>query len=78
LTSLGFHPGLNRFVEYYRGQTIDSCLLLLPLLNCLSVDDRRIAATISVVEYEHVREGLVRCKKPHDSDPQGAFIACTL
>jgi GH15 family glucan-1,4-alpha-glucosidase len=45
--------------------------LLLLLLNFLSVDDPRIAATISAVEYEHVREELVRYKKPHDSDPQG-------
>ncbi|MBU6253162.1 MAG: glycoside hydrolase family 15 protein, partial [Alphaproteobacteria bacterium] len=28
----GFHPGLNRFVEYYGGQTIDASLLLLPLV----------------------------------------------
>ncbi len=74
----GFHPGLNRFVEYYGGQTIDACLLLLPLLNFLPVSDPRVAATIAAVEEELTQDGLVRRKKAQGNDPQGAFIACTL
>jgi GH15 family glucan-1,4-alpha-glucosidase len=74
----GFHPGLNRFVEYYGGQTIDACLLQLPLIGFLPIDDARITTTIDAVERELMEGGLVRRKKPHGKDPQGAFIACTL
>jgi GH15 family glucan-1,4-alpha-glucosidase len=74
----GFHPGLDRFVEYYGGQTIDACLLLLPLVNFLPVGDARIAATIAAIERELVEDGLVRRKVAHGGETQGAFIACTL
>ncbi len=74
----GFHPGLNRFVEYYGGQGIDACLLLLPLVGFLPIDDPRIAATISAVERELIEGGLLLRQPPHRSGRQGAFIACTL
>ncbi|HET9148016.1 MAG TPA: glycoside hydrolase family 15 protein, partial [Acetobacteraceae bacterium] len=74
----GYHSGLGRFVEYYGGQTIDACLLLLPLVNFLPIDDPRIAATIKAVEEELMEGGLVRRKKPKSENPQGAFIVCTL
>jgi GH15 family glucan-1,4-alpha-glucosidase len=74
----GFHPGLDRFVEYYGGQTIDACLLLLPLVNFLPIDDPRIIATVAAIERELVEDGLVRRKKSQGNEPQGAFIACTL
>ncbi len=74
----GFHPGLGRFVEYYGGQTIDACLLLLPLIGFLPIDDPRITGTIAAVEKELRREGMVRRKKPKGQEPQGSFIACTL
>ena len=74
----GFHSGLNRFVEYYGGQSIDACLLLLPLVNFLPVHDPRISATITAIERELVQDGLVRRKRPQESEEQGAFIACTL
>ena len=74
----GFHPGLNRFVEYYGGQTIDACLLLLPLVKFLPIDDPRITSTIEAVERELMEDGMVRRKKPESEEPQGSFIACTL
>jgi GH15 family glucan-1,4-alpha-glucosidase len=73
----GFNPGLGRFTEYYGGQTLDACLLLLPLVKFLPIDDPRITATIAAVERELVEDGLVRRKKPQGSDPEGTFIACT-
>jgi GH15 family glucan-1,4-alpha-glucosidase len=73
----GFHPGLGRFVEYYGGQTIDACLLLLPLVKFLPIDDPRITATIAAVERELTEDGLVRRKPPQGQTPQGSFIACT-
>ena len=74
----GFHPGLNRFVEYYGGQAIDACLLLLPVVGFLPVDDPRIAATIAAVEAQLLQDGLVRRKPATGEMPEGAFIACTL
>ena len=74
----GFHPGLGRFVEYYGGQTLDSCLLLLPLIKFLPIEDPRITATIAAIERELTEDGLVRRKKPEGGNPEGTFIACTL
>ena len=74
----GFHPGLNRFVEYYGGQEIDGALLLLPIVNFLPIGDERIASTIAAVERELTEGGLVRRKKRSGREPEGAFIACTL
>jgi GH15 family glucan-1,4-alpha-glucosidase len=73
----GYHVGLGRFVEYYGGQTIDSSLLLLPLIGFLPVDDARIASTIEAVERELTEDGMVRRKKSTGSESEGSFIACT-
>lgn len=74
----GFHPGLGHFVEYYGGQTIDACLLLLPLIGFLPIDDPRITATIKAVERELTEDGFVRRKRPEGEVSEGSFIACTL
>jgi GH15 family glucan-1,4-alpha-glucosidase len=74
----GFHPGLNRFVEYYGGQEIDGALLLLPIVNFLPIGDARIASTIAAVEHELTEDGFVRRKRRSSGEPEGTFIACTL
>lgn len=58
-------------------QTIDSSLLLLPLIGFLPIDDARIASTIEAVERELTEDGMVRRKKSNGSESEGSFIACT-
>ncbi|MHB1305296.1 MAG: glycoside hydrolase family 15 protein [Acidiphilium sp.] len=72
----GYHPGLGRFVAYYGGHAIDACLLLLPLIGFLPVEDPRIAATIEAVASELGEGGLVRRKEPASPTPEGTFTAC--
>ncbi|OYV26782.1 MAG: glucoamylase [Acidocella sp. 20-63-7] len=74
----GYHEGLGRFVEYFGGQTLDACLLLLPLVGFLPADDPRMAATITAIETELMQDGMVRRKPAQGMEPQGSFIACTL
>lgn len=72
----GYHAGLGRFVAYYGGQEIDACLLLLPLIGFLPIEDPRIAATIEAVAAELGEGGLVRRKPAAKPVPEGSFIAC--
>ncbi len=73
----GFHPGLGRFVEYYGGQSIDACLLLLPLIGFLPIDDPRITATIDAVERELLEDGFMRRQPPKKPTAEGTFLACS-
>ena len=72
----GYDDGLGTFVEYYGSQELDASLLLLPLTGFLSVDDERIARTISAIESELMEDGFVFRRKP-DRNPEGAFLACS-
>lgn len=73
----GYHQGLGTFVGYYGGQAVDASLLMLPLVGFLPVEDVRIAATISRIERDLLRDGLVRRHSARREPPEGAFIACT-
>ncbi len=73
----GFHSGLGRFVEYYGGQSIDACLLLLPLIGFLPIDDPRITATIDAVECELLEDGFVRRQPAKNPTAEGSFLACS-
>jgi len=73
----GYHAGLGTFVQHYGGQELDASLLLLPLVGFLPADDPRMARTIAAIERDLTREALVLRNRPHGSEPQGAFLACT-
>nr|WKF60819.1 Trehalase [Paraburkholderia busanensis] len=74
----GWNGGLNSFVQYYGGQTIDASLLLLPLIGFISATDPRMASTIERIERELWEDGLIRRTSPStQSTPEGAFLPCS-
>ena len=78
----GFDAGLNSFVQYYGGQTLDGALLMLPLVGFLPPDDPRIAGTVKAIQERLCVDGLVRRYVPDeevDGMPggEGVFLACS-
>jgi GH15 family glucan-1,4-alpha-glucosidase len=73
----GYDARLGRFVPHYGSQSLDASLLLLPLVGFLSVEDARMAGTITSIERELMQDGLVMRQAPHERPGQGAFLACT-
>ena len=79
---LGFNAARNSFVQYYGGDTLDASLLLIPLVGFLPADDPRVKATVTAIERELLRDGLVlRYDTGEGTDGlppgEGAFLACS-
>src|SRR6185437_4562094 len=55
----GFDAGMNSFVQYFGGKTLDTSLLLLPAVGFLPPDDPRILGTVAAIERGLLRDGLV-------------------
>jgi GH15 family glucan-1,4-alpha-glucosidase len=78
----GFDHGLNSFVQYYGGRTLDASLLLLPQLGFLPPTDSRIAGTIAAVERA-LRHGPLVSRYSTDEvndgvgGSEGCFLACS-
>jgi GH15 family glucan-1,4-alpha-glucosidase len=78
----GFDAGLNSFVQYYGGRTLDGALLMLPLVGFLPPDDPRIAGTVAAIEERLCVDGLVRRYVPDEGidglpGGEGVFLACS-
>ncbi|HEY3658703.1 MAG TPA: glycoside hydrolase family 15 protein [Steroidobacteraceae bacterium] len=73
----GYHSGLKTFVHFYGGQTVDASLLMLPLVGFLPIEDPRIVSTITCIERELMRGGLVYRHQLRRDPEEGAFIACS-
>ena len=73
----GYDPGLGTFVQHYGSQELDASLLLLPIVGFLPADDPRMARTISAIENDLVRDGLVFRTLSELNSGQGAFLPCT-
>lgn len=79
----GFDPGLDKFVQYYGGQTVDASLLMISLSGFLPASDARVRGTVAAVQRELMAGGFVR---RYVTDPEvdglpageGVFIPCTL
>ncbi|RZF25822.1 hypothetical protein EVC45_31590 [Paraburkholderia sp. UYCP14C] len=72
-----WNDGLNSFVQYYGGQTIDASLLLLPAVGFISASDPKMASTTGRIERELSEGGLVRrTQSTHGGPHEGAFLAC--
>lgn len=48
----GFDPELNTFTQYYGSKETDASLLRLPLLNFISVNDKRFTGTLEKIEKD--------------------------
>jgi GH15 family glucan-1,4-alpha-glucosidase len=74
----GYNPELGSFVQSYGSQTLDSSLLLLPILNFLPFDDPRVQGTIRACREQLTRNGYLLRYKSEDGleGDEGAFILC--
>jgi GH15 family glucan-1,4-alpha-glucosidase len=78
----GFDEGLNSFVQYYGGESLDGALLMLPLVGFLPPEDPRIAGTVKAIRERLCVDGLVRRYVPDDDldgmpGGEGVFLACS-
>jgi GH15 family glucan-1,4-alpha-glucosidase len=78
----GFDRELNSFVRSYGSKDLDACLLLIPAVGFLPVDDPRVQSTIALVEERLMRDGLLLrydTASAGDGLPagEGAFLACS-
>lgn len=80
----GFDPQLRSFTRSYDSKSLDASLLLIPSVGFLPATDERVSGTISAVERELLRDGLVLryLTKPGQNvdglhGREGAFLACS-
>ena len=78
----GFNRELNTFTQYYGSSGVDASLLFLPMGGFLPADDPRILGTVSALERELMRDGLLLRFKPDAAvdglcGDEGTFLACS-
>jgi GH15 family glucan-1,4-alpha-glucosidase len=78
----GFDRRKNSFVQHYGSHEPDASLLVMPLVGFLPFSDERVQGTITAIERELMRDGLVmryRTDKTEDGLPpgEGIFLACS-
>jgi GH15 family glucan-1,4-alpha-glucosidase len=77
----GFNARLGTFTQYYGSETVDSSLLMLPLVGFLPPDDARMTGTVAAIERELSQGGfLLRYRADgHDGldGHEGAFLLCS-
>lgn len=77
----GYNHQLHAFTQTLDGQTLDSSLLLLPLLRFCSPHDPRMEATIRRIQQRLTSDSLVARYENTGEDgvggPEGAFSICT-
>jgi GH15 family glucan-1,4-alpha-glucosidase len=78
----GYDPERNTFVQHYDTAEVDASLLLLSLVGFLPGDDPRLLGTITAVEEDLMRDGLVMRYRTHtgvDGLPgdEHPFLACS-
>ncbi len=78
----GFDARRNTFVQYYGGTGVDAALLQLPQIGFIDAADDRMLGTVSAIESELLRDGLLLRYRP-DSGVDGLpgtehpFLACS-
>jgi GH15 family glucan-1,4-alpha-glucosidase len=79
----GYDPERGSFVQSYGSDRLDGALLLLPLVGFLPATDERMRGTVTAIEQDLLRDGLVRRYLPApsldgvDSDDEGVFLPCS-
>ena len=80
--TVGYDAAHNTFVQHDDTSEVDASLLMLPLVGFLPGDDPRVLGTITVIEQELIRDGLVlryRTKSGVDglNGDEHPFLACS-
>jgi GH15 family glucan-1,4-alpha-glucosidase len=78
----GFDADRGTFTRAYGSDALDAALLLLPAVGFLPPRDPRITGTITAIEKDLLRDGLLLRYDPDAADDgvggsEGAFLACT-
>jgi GH15 family glucan-1,4-alpha-glucosidase len=78
----GFDPIQNSFVQSYSATALDASLLLIPMVGFLPASDPRVRGTVSAIERNLIRDGLVVRYDTEDgtdglSPGEGAFLPCS-
>lgn len=75
----GIDPQRGAFKQSYEQAKPDASLLMIPLLGFLPIEDPRVQATLTWIEQDLLRDGLVQRFPPQDSHSgdEGAFLACS-
>ncbi len=80
----GFDASRNTFTQSYGRPEVDASLLMIPLVGFLPCHDPRIAGTVSAIERELLRDGLLlRYKTDPEHSPdglppgEGVFLPCS-
>ncbi len=78
----GFKQKLGGFVQYYGADSTDASLLMIPLVGFLPPSDPRVQGTVSLIERQLMRDGLIaryETRSAVDGLPpgEGTFLACT-
>lgn len=82
VTTHGFDPHKNAFVQRYGDTALDASLLLLPLVGFLPADDPRILGTVDAIERGLMQDGLVQRYETSSGvdglkGSEGVFMACS-
>jgi GH15 family glucan-1,4-alpha-glucosidase len=78
----GFDAERNTFVQVYGSRELDASLLMIPLVGFLPPEDPRVRGTVTAIERELCRDGLVHrydTRRTKDGLPpgEGVFLACS-
>jgi GH15 family glucan-1,4-alpha-glucosidase len=76
----GFSESAGAFTQALDDDTLDASGLTVPLTGLVSADDPRVAATVSAVQHDLMRGGLVYRHFGEDSEfakDEGAFLVCS-
>jgi GH15 family glucan-1,4-alpha-glucosidase len=80
--SQGFNSKLGSFVQYFGSDKLDASLLLMPQVGFLPATDPAVVGTVSAIEKNLMRDGLVRRYDPQGSvdgvkGSEGFFLPCS-
>jgi GH15 family glucan-1,4-alpha-glucosidase len=77
----GYNERLGTFTQYYGSETVDSSLLMLPLVGFLPPTDPRMTGTVAAIERELSCNGLLLRYQTDGHDGlaghEGAFLLCS-
>ena len=74
----GYNTHKQSFVQHYGSKDLDASVLLLPVVGFIAADHPRMVATVSALEQELLRDGLLLRNIPESTKGrQGAFLACS-
>lgn len=74
----GYDKDIKSFIQRYGSKELDSSLLLLPLINFLPIDDKRIKGTIEACKDRLMKDGFLLRYSADDGleGEEGGFILC--